>query len=130
MLLYHELVSVWKVGSITIAPPMFTLAWYRRDTPYNAYTWFASDGEAVGSYFNVVAPEGYTLVDRALHYYDRHVDVLVLPDGTATLLDLDELATLPVSQRISARAVADEIVARADSFVMRIYDRIGNLFSA
>ncbi|MCG8479313.1 MAG: DUF402 domain-containing protein [Spirochaetales bacterium] len=129
VLLYHELTAVWNVGPITIAPPMFTLAWYRRNTPYNVYTWFAPDGEAVGSYFNVVAPDGYTLIGQALHYHDRHVDVLTLPDGTTTLLDLDELAALPTVQRIAARTVADDIVARVDSLVMCIYDRIGSIFS-
>ena len=124
VLLYHELTARWTVGPITIAPPMFTLAWYGRERPHNAYTWFAADGRTVGTYFNVVAPHGYVLDDRELHYHDRHVDVLALPDGTTTLLDLDELATLPVEERIAARAAADRVVARADEYIEYIYDRI------
>jgi hypothetical protein len=67
VVLFHNVAGTWRVGPYTIAPPMYTVACYWKDTPYNLYAWYEEDGRLVAAYFNIVRSEGYTLYEGEDH---------------------------------------------------------------
>lgn len=66
-----------------------TVGFYWEDRPYNVYHWRTKEGSYLGSYFNLVKDTSIT--ERRVSYIDLIVDVMVLPDGSHAVLDLDEL---------------------------------------
>jgi predicted RNA-binding protein associated with RNAse of E/G family len=111
--LYHEVEGDWRVGPLIIGPPVFTIAWYRRETPYNLYTWFHPDGSFVAGYYNAVGPEGYVRAGAELRYRDLIMDLLVHPDGTQELLDEEEAGALASTQYDLARETMDKLTGQA-----------------
>ena len=78
----------WQVEGIALRPGTQTYAHFWIDRPYNAYQWV--DGErTVGTYFNVGPCD--EISSARVGWTDYVVDILVTPDGTATVLDEDEL---------------------------------------
>ncbi|WP_054950476.1 DUF402 domain-containing protein [Numidum massiliense] len=67
----------------------YTIAFYWEDRPYNVYHWRSPQGEYLGSYVNIVRDT--VIAEECVSYTDLIVDVLVFPDGTSHVLDLDEL---------------------------------------
>lgn len=66
-----------------------TVGFYWEDRPYNVYHWRTKDGKYLGSYFNIV--KNTSITEGLVTYVDLIVDVMVLPDGSHAVLDLDEL---------------------------------------
>ncbi|TMD61897.1 MAG: DUF402 domain-containing protein [Chloroflexi bacterium] len=78
----------WQVEGIALRPGTQTYAHFWIDRPYNAYQWV--DGErTVGTYFNVGPCD--EISSARVGWTDYVVDILVTPDGTATVLDEGEL---------------------------------------
>lgn len=74
---------------LTIPEGSRTVSYYWTDRPYNVYIWTDQNGRYIGSYLNIV---GNTRIsDRVVSYEDLILDVLVLPDGSYSVLDEDEL---------------------------------------
>lgn len=87
---------------------------------FNAFHVIAPSGEARGWYANVTYPATVRLdlPQPTLTWHDLYVDVIVLPDGTMTVRDEDELACSGMSERHPAlyrriRETRDAIVERA-----------------
>ena len=79
----------WHVADVLVVPRgAVTVSHYWTDRPYNVYHWLV-DGRTLACYCNVVAAT--TIAPDLVTYEDLTVDVLIAPDGTATVLDEDEL---------------------------------------
>lgn len=74
---------------VNIPSGTMTVGFYWEDRPYNVYHWRAKDGRYLGSYFNLV--KGTSITERLVTYVDLIVDVMIFPDGSHAVLDLDEL---------------------------------------
>ena len=119
VVLFHALDASSVVDGTTIGPPMFTIAFYWRDRPYNLYCWVHEDGSPAAVYFNVVATPGFRLAGNTLRYRDLVLDVFVRRDTAPRVLDEAELADVDVPTREHVTAVAERLRARAH----RVADR-------
>jgi hypothetical protein len=85
----YNLTSEWDVGSLHLAPPIYTMALYWENRPYNVYVWYDGDDHYVASYFNIV---DQVMVNRdRIEYRDLVVDILCYKDDKAEVLDREEL---------------------------------------
>lgn len=80
----------WRIAGVDMRVPVgtVTIGHFWVDRPYNVYHWLVG-GRTLAYYCNIatdtqIAPELIT-------YLDLTVDVLLRPDGDATVLDEDEL---------------------------------------
>jgi hypothetical protein len=136
IVLFHLVTGEWEVGPYVITPPMFTIAFYWKDTPYNSYTWFDEDGGFVAGYFNLAGAEGYRLEDDEglkasgdeqgrgsgellLEYRDLLLDVVVHPSGRVELEDEEELKLLDSETRARVVDTAEVLKAQGVSIVGR-----------
>lgn len=74
---------------VHIPAETITVGFYWEDRPYNVYHWRTKEGTYLGSYFNMV--KDTTISGQTVSYVDLIVDLMVLPDGSHAVLDLDEL---------------------------------------
>ena len=81
-----------KVGSLIIPPDTISYAFYWTDRPYVLYSWFNSDGQVIGYYFNIA--DSIALSPHEFSWRDLIVDILILPARQIEILDEDEI---PVS---------------------------------
>lgn len=81
--------DTWVVNGLILGPPMFTLAYYPDNKPYNVYCWFTDSNELIAYYFNIV--DNTSLSPDLFSYQDLIVDLLVYPDLTYEVLDEDEI---------------------------------------
>lgn len=90
--------------AMRVAPGTVTIAHYWVDRPYNVYHW-QSGGRTLAYYCNVASAT--TIEPDVVAYTDLTVDVLVMPGGTTTVLDEEELPPdLPPEHRLTiARAL-------------------------
>jgi predicted RNA-binding protein associated with RNAse of E/G family len=83
--------------------------------PYNVYHWLdAATGSTIGAYVNL--SDNTSISDERLEWRDLIVDLLLMPDGRATVLDEDELPLdLPPALRLQiASAQASVLASRSD----------------
>lgn len=95
----------WHVAEMLVVPKgAVTISHYWAGRPYNVYHWLVA-GRTLAIYANVVAST--TISDDLVSYEDLAVDVLIAPDGTATVLDEEELPPDldPRHRRTIARAI-------------------------
>lgn len=95
----HELVLLYEIPqsfqmelageSLQIPAGTLTVAYYWTERPYNVYHWRTADGIYLGSYFNIVKDTAFG--DGTVSYTDMIVDLMVMPSGSYTILDEDEL---------------------------------------
>lgn len=95
----HELVLLYEIPQsfqmavagrpFRIPAGTFTVAYYWTQRPYNVYHWRTADGTYLGSYFNIVRDTVFG--QGMVSYTDMIVDLMVMPDGSYTVLDQDEL---------------------------------------
>jgi len=86
------------------------------DRWYNIFAVYdRDDGALKGWYCNICRPA--TITDEAVGCDDLALDVWVLPDGAATVLDEDEFAALPLvdGERAAAQVALRELRALAAS---------------
>jgi uncharacterized protein len=77
------------VGSLIITPDTISYAFYWTDRPYVLYSWFNSNGQVIGHYFNVA--DSISLSAHEFSWRDLIVDILILPAGQIEILDEDEI---------------------------------------
>lgn len=117
ILLFHEIEKQWDIDGMIIKPPMFTIATYWINRPYNLYCWFNKDGSYVAAYFNVVELPGYRFENNMLIYYDLVLDVLVLPNQRPIVLDMDELSSTDEVTSAQAKHVSESLLKSAERIV-------------
>lgn len=78
--------------------------YYYRDEWFNIMAVYGADGALKGWYCNITAPAEITA--DTIHWFDLALDLLVLPDGRATVMDEDEFAALALPPETAARARA------------------------
>ena len=96
----------WPIAGtgLVVPPGAVTIAHYWMDRPYNVYRWSGA-GAVLGYYCNVAEP--IEIGPGQVSYIDLVVDVLIEPDGTATVLDEEEVPAdlAPARRAIVARAL-------------------------
>lgn len=111
-----EVEAIWTNDAVTV----FELAFEPGDTfreffspvhPINAFTLYSPSGTFKGLYGNVTFP-AFLIGDMSapvLVWHDLYLDVVILPDGSISLVDEDELAAsgLPLAEPRFARAIED-----------------------
>lgn len=100
-----------NVHGIVLPSGTATFGHFWSDRPYNVYHWLRpQDGSTIGYYVNLAA-ETHIAEDH-LEWRDMIVDVLVSPEGTATVLDEDEIpAALPAPARDQIAAAQARVLA-------------------
>ncbi|WP_078393622.1 DUF402 domain-containing protein [Shouchella patagoniensis] len=93
VVLFHKIDHPFKmqtpIGTMEITDDCYTTAFYWEALPYNVYIWRNASGEYIGCYVNIV--EHTEITGTAVVFDDLIVDVLIWPDGSYHILDLDEL---------------------------------------
>lgn len=80
---------VLQVSGLELPLGMVTHGHYWQDRPYNLYHWMRPDGTTLAYYLNVCDRVHWDEAEVA--WRDLVVDVLLLPDGSARVLDREEL---------------------------------------
>lgn len=115
--------ATWTFGTVdigyyTFEPGDVLYEYFSTERPYNLFVNYRPDGQLVGWYCNVTHPT--RVADGVITWHDLWVDVLVLPDGSIAVVDLDELAESGVESSDPdlyrmILAARDELVALARS---------------
>ena len=90
---------------------------------FNHFAFFEPDGQLRNHYFNVSMP--VKVAGSEVDYVDLDIDVVVWPEGTVGVLDLDEFEqnsarfAYPADVRSTAIRVKDEILSNTSSFITR-----------
>ena len=99
-----------QVASVRLFAGCVTYAVYWPDRPYNVYWWQEPSGRSLAFYFNI--SDSTELGREAFRWRDLALDVLVLPDGSAEVLDEAELpADLAPPLRAYVLEARDAILA-------------------
>jgi len=108
---HHEQLGHIPVGTRTVE-------YYWLDKWYNAFRFLRDDGETRFWYCNVNSPP--IVEDSCLTYVDLDIDVLVNPDFSYQILDLDEFEhhaltfTYPQEIQESAKTALMELISRVE----------------
>jgi len=88
-----------NVHGVVLPAGTATFGHFWSDRPYNVYHWLRpQDGRTIGYYVNLA--DQTRIAEDQLEWRDMIVDLLVAPDGQATVLDEDEIpAELPDETR-------------------------------
>lgn len=80
----------WRIGAIEMKVPAgtVTLGHFWVDRPYNVYHWLV-DRRTLAYYCSIATDT--TIAAELIAYTDLTLDVLIRPNGEATVLDEDEL---------------------------------------
>ena len=80
----------WRVGGAVMTVPVgtVTIGHFWVDRPYNVYHWFVA-GRTLAYYCSIATDT--TIATDLITYTDLTLDVLIRPNGEATVLDEDEL---------------------------------------
>jgi protein associated with RNAse G/E len=103
----HELLG-------TIARGTLSVEYYWLDRWYNVFRFLAPGGVLRNFYCNVNKPPSFD--GQILSYIDLDIDVVVEPDFSFSVLDLDEFERnvlrydYPLEIQISARSAVDELI--------------------
>lgn len=90
----------------TIRAGTYSREYYWLNRWYNIFAFWEPDGEFRNWYCNIVMPPKFN--DGVLDYVDLDIDVLVFPDFTHRILDLDEFA-----DNSEAFSLHPEVLAKA-----------------
>ncbi len=77
------------LGGVKIPQGSLSFGYFWEDRPYNAYHFIGSEGKTLALYCNV--SNSTCMREDGIHWRDLMVDVLILPDGTGRILDINEL---------------------------------------
>jgi len=110
----HELLG-------TIASGTHSLEYYWLDRWYNVFRFAHPDGKLRSYYCNVNVPP--TFDGQTLSYVDLDLDILVDPDFSYHILDVDDFEdnaarhSYPIEVRLNARRAVDELVTMIETRV-------------
>jgi uncharacterized protein len=96
-----------------------TIEYYWLDRWFNIFRFLENDGTTKLFYCNVNMPPG--IIGGNLSYIDLDIDILVQPDFSYQVLDLDEFATnalrydYPEQVKIQAYAAVDELISMIET---------------
>jgi predicted RNA-binding protein associated with RNAse of E/G family len=90
------------VGLLSIEPGDVLLEYYYRHHWFNIFALYTAQGELKGWYCNIA--ETVEMGESLVRWRDLALDLVVLPDGRAMLLDEDEFAALALDDRQEQRA--------------------------
>lgn len=119
-----EVNAIWTHSAVAVSGLVFepgdTLQeFFSALHPFNAFALFSASRAFKGWYGNVTFPAfligGET--DPTLVWHDLYLDVVILPDGSTSLLDDDELAAsgIPQSSPLFGQAIEDARLELVDS---------------
>lgn len=112
--------------TVHIPPKTMTVGFYWEDRPYNVYHWRTKAGAYLGSYFNLVRDT--SILERTVSYVDLIVDLMVLPDGSHAVLDLDELPEpLSVFENGRVEQHLQQLIDQKDGIVADLIDETNQL---
>lgn len=81
------------------------LEWFFNDRWYNIFELHHRDTDTLeGWYCNITRPASFA--DNGIYADDLAIDVMVYPDGTTRVLDMDEFEVLPISSETRSAAEA------------------------
>ncbi len=106
-----------QVHGLALRPGHVTHAFYWTDRPYNLYWWVDERGQTLGHYFNLA--DSVVLSRDEFSWRDLIVDVLVLPDGQALVIDEDQVPA-GLDQRLQA------LIQTSKCIVLRDYPAIAD----
>ena len=110
----ERIVTGWK----TIRPRADIsrgLSLYCMDEGWKISKMFHADGHLVYWYIDIIEPEVLKEANKII-FHDLLLDVIVYPDGTVRLLDLDELADA-LERGLITQALALKALRRADKLL-------------
>jgi hypothetical protein len=92
--------AAMHVHGVDLPAGTVTFGHFWTDRPYNVYHWLDGvTGSTIGYYVNL--SDSTSIGEGSLEWRDLIVDVLLMPDGRATVLDEDEIrADVPSSLRL------------------------------
>jgi len=108
----HDLLGKIAVGTRSVE-------YYWLDRWYNVFRFCEPNGELKNFYCNINVPPEFD--GRVLSYVDLDIDVLVAPDFSYQILDLDEfernaeLYQYPLAVQRKARQAVDDLIALIDT---------------
>ncbi len=88
-ILRYVIDKIYAVDSITLEPGDVTYALYWNERPYTLYIWHRRRISGVLYYFNIA--DSISLLPNAFTWRDLVVDILIVEDGSAHILDEEEL---------------------------------------
>ena len=102
ILLYRHGRSL-DLGGITVPAGARSFGLYWPDRPYNIYHWVDARGATLACYCNAATETRLTV--EGVDWLDLEADVLIAPDGSSQVLDLDEVpADLSLARRAALEA--------------------------
>lgn len=127
VVLFHEIKEAFQIPfqetTFTIGLGTYTTAFYWKDRPYNVYVWRNHAGDYVGSYFNFVRETHFT--KNTVEYLDLIVDVLVLPNQTYHILDLDEPPhSLDIFENGTVQRTLQTFLKTVEQIIFELLDEI------
>ncbi|QYF80691.1 DUF402 domain-containing protein [Brevibacterium sp. PAMC21349] len=131
VVLFHEIMDAFtmKAGPIelNINIGSYTIAYYWKDRPYNLYIWRDNEGNYLGSYFNIV--KNTYMADKLLSFEDLIIDIMVLPDGSHFILDVEELPVpLEHFESGSVKQALNSLLDSIDILLSQIIEESGKLY--
>jgi predicted RNA-binding protein associated with RNAse of E/G family len=101
-----------RVHDVDLPAGTVTFGYFWAERSFNVYHWMAPGGATLAFYVNLA--DGTTIAEDTLFWRDLTVDILIAPDGTAVVLDEDEV---PLALEAATRARIDQttrdVLARA-----------------
>jgi hypothetical protein len=109
-----------RVHGVDLPAGTVTFGHFWTDRPYNVYHWLNPvSGATIGYYVNL--SDSTRVVDGTLEWRDLVIDVLLLPDGRATVLDADELpADAPAALLLHIATVQSDILRASGSLMAEL----------
>ncbi|TNF08791.1 MAG: DUF402 domain-containing protein [Gammaproteobacteria bacterium] len=107
------------LDSVKIPRGTLSFGYFWEDRPYNAYHFVGSQGQTLALYCNV--SDSTCIREDKIYWRDLMVDVLVFPDGTGRVLDINEL---PESLSV---ILADSILDTATTLIATRYSLLTEL---
>jgi hypothetical protein len=108
------------VHGVDLPAGTVTFGHFWTDRPYNVYHWLdAATGSTLGTYVNL--SDNTSISNERLAWRDLVVDLLLMPDGRATVLDEDELPPdLPPSLRAQIASAQASVLATQTDLIAEL----------
>lgn len=97
----------WRQGALTLETGSILMERYYPGRWFNVMDLYSPTGVLLGWYCNITRPA--EISEAEVRWADLALDLLVLPDGAAQVLDRDEFAALPLSD--AERRASEEALA-------------------
>ncbi|MBM7839260.1 protein associated with RNAse G/E [Alkalihalobacillus xiaoxiensis] len=129
--LFHEIKDSFeiKTNGATFYVPIgtYTTAYYWKNRFYNVYIWRNQTGQYLGSYVNFVSRTTFTT--HTVEFCDLIIDLLILPDLSYSILDMEELP-LPLNQIENGvvKKEMDAFIQLLDLFMTDLLREVNNDF--